>query len=223
MHRLRGCLLLIAVIGLAASVFVALSTFLPGAPVVSTSIVFVLVPLALLLNLRSAWVWAHLRRLDGTRLRGLSRLPGVPRLATRACGAWFVLAATVAFIAITETKGQPTAVRGRYYLNEHGSYTRVSHTAYLHAQMLELRISSLIASVFFAFAVLANLPSVGRALGEVPKSAGWRTTRWWFCLAWIALGYGIVATLAWGPGAGLVWILGGVAMMVASRRVSPLP
>ena len=54
--------------------------------------------------------------------------------------------------------GVGTEINGRYFLNDHGSYIRVTHTAYLHAVALTQRLLSAIPSVFYALGKLVNYP-----------------------------------------------------------------
>jgi hypothetical protein len=72
---------------------------------------------------------------------------------------YFFAAWLVGVVTITSIGGQPTKVDGRYFLNNHGTYTPVSHAAYLHAVGLTQRLFSIIPSVFYALGVIVNYPS----------------------------------------------------------------
>ncbi len=216
MRRLGKLFLLVSIVGFVLSVAVALSTLLPGAPVLPQWTAYTLLPLALLVNVRTAWIGVRLRRTPGVGL------PGVPGIAKAAFLAWFVVAGALACVSLTQARGQPTVAHGRYYLNEHGRYLLVSHAEYLHAQGVEQRNFSLIPSILLALGALASLVNVDGVLAETASSR-WRARRWWTPVASLAILYGVTATIAWGWHAGLVWILGGGAMVLAGRRFSHSP
>ena len=195
MRRLGRLSLLASIVGLVLSVAVALSTLLPGAPVLPEWAAYVLLPLALLVNVRTAWIGVQLRRVPGVGL------PGVPSVAKVAFVAWFVFAGTLAYISLTEARGQPTVFHGRYYLNDHGRYLLVNHAEYLHAQVVEQRNFSLIPGILLALGALAGLVKMDGPLAQASASR-WRSRRWWMPVASLAIVYGVTATLAWGWRAG---------------------
>jgi len=216
MHRLARTPLVVSIVGLGLSIAVALSTLLPGAPVLPLWTAYVLLPPALLVNLHTAWVGLRLRRSHRVGL------PGVPGFAMVGCLAWIFLAGALAYVSVREGRGQPTVLHHRYYLDDKGTYLLVTHAEYLHQQVVEQRIFSLVPSVLFALAALASLVDVDVA-PEDGAATRWRARGWWQPVAWLAVVYGATATLAWGWHAGVVWILGGVAMMFAGRRFSHSP
>jgi hypothetical protein len=62
----------------------------------------------------------------------------------------------IAMLSILSSGGQTTTEHGQYFLNDHGSLTAVTRPEYRHALVLQQRAFTLIPSMFFTMAVLAN-------------------------------------------------------------------
>jgi hypothetical protein len=216
MQSLRKLSLALGTGGLVCSVAIAASTLLPAAPILPVWPVYLLVALAIIVHIRSAWISAH-------RRQGVADLlAGVPQWAVIAYYVWFVVAGVLGYASLRESRGQPTKIDHQYYLNNHGRYTLVTHAEYLHAQVVDQRTFSLLPSVFFLLAVLVNLRGAAPASGTGPLPQ-WRATLWWLAVSRLALAYGVAATLVWGWRAGLLWIVVGAGMMLAHRRTSDTP
>lgn len=154
----------LSVIGFAAEVIIALSTFLPGAPLVPEATPFVLFPGIFIVHFRSVRLLNRLRKQSGLSrfgfsMRQLVDIVPAPRAITISFFVYFFAAWILGVLTIPSIGGQPTKVDGRYFLNNHGTYTPVSHAAYLHAVALAQRLFSIIPSVFYALAVIVNYPS----------------------------------------------------------------
>jgi hypothetical protein len=61
-----------------------------------------------------------------------------------------------AFAFIHLTGGQPEAIHGRYYLNDHGSLTHVTHAAYEQSRIWTGRLFTAIPALFFLGSACVN-------------------------------------------------------------------
>ena len=158
---------------LAAELVIALTTFLPNAPVVPTALVFLLFPGVFIVHLRSVAVLRSNR--DRSKRRGRPRLGELlAPFPARARLAFFVLFGVgwlVAITSISHVRGQPTQIHGVYYLNDHGTAITVTHREYLHAVVLTQRIFTMIPAVFYALAVIVNWPWQPRP--AAPDAGAW--------------------------------------------------
>ncbi len=157
--------------GLAAELAIPLTTVTPGVPVVPTAVVILLFLGCFPIHFRTVAVLITRTggRIRPDALRDL--VDPVPVAARVGFLAFFVAAWVITAASFAHLGGQPTASHGRYFLNDHGSLLPVTHQAYLHAQIVQKRIFTLIPSVFYALGVLVNWPP--RSSDEpVPASAG---------------------------------------------------
>lgn len=65
---------------------------------------------------------------------------------------WLVLATLILGVA-----GEPTQSHGRFFLDNHGNLTPISHPEYIASRLRLQRIFSLLAALSFGAAVLVNL------------------------------------------------------------------
>jgi hypothetical protein len=153
----------ISAVALALELSIAVTTFLPGAPLVPQALPLLLFPGVFVVHFRSVMVLAGEGKPD---LRTLLRR--VPRTVSLAFVVLFFGCWLVGIDAIAQIGGQPTLSHGQYFLNDHGSMIAVSHSVYLHAVVLEQRIFTLIPAVFYALGVLVNIALIGdhRAQGD---------------------------------------------------------
>lgn len=139
-------------IGLTAELSIALTTILPGAPVLPQNLPLLLFPGIFVVHFRSV-VLLSSRQLG---LRELLRV--IPRRVSAVFLAFFFGCWWIAGQAIKQSRGVPSELHGRYFLNDHGSLIPVSHAEYLHAIVLHQRAFTLIPAVFYALGVIVNLP-----------------------------------------------------------------
>lgn len=138
----------VAVSGLSGDLLIALTTVLPGAPLLPQWPQFVLFPFSFITT--SAAVPAlHARRVRLTEV-----VNGLPRRLRFGYTAFATTAFLVSVWSITHISGQPDRHANHYFLNDHGTLIRVSHDGYQHGRIYQQRIFTLIPSLFFAFAVL---------------------------------------------------------------------
>jgi hypothetical protein len=152
----------LSVFGLTAELLIAASTLLPHAPVVPQWAPFALIAGIFVVHLRSVVLLVERRR--GLGISGFRGLPlramvaGIPKPVTVGFIGLFLFAWLVGLSSIAHIGGQPTQIGSRFYLSDHGDLIRVSHSAYLHALVLQQRIFTMIPAVFYALGVIVNLP-----------------------------------------------------------------
>jgi hypothetical protein len=72
---------------------------------------------------------------------------------------WFYLVvavAVVSFLSGVTIQGQPEIHHGRYFLDDHGTLTQVSHGTYLRAMGAAQRMFASFAAVFYSVAAIFN-------------------------------------------------------------------
>lgn len=158
----------VSVFGLCAELAIALTTAIPNGPIVPFGLVIPLFIGIFAVHIRTVAVLSSRAdgRLSWSLLRDLvSPVPVVVRIGFVAFlwAAWSISGAAIGHLG-----GQPEQLDGRFFLNDHGSLIAVTHRAYLHAQLLQLRTFTLIPSVFYALGVIVNWPG---QTDETPKPA----------------------------------------------------
>jgi hypothetical protein len=137
---------------------IALSTLLPGAPYFPEAAVFVLFGASILLHFRTV---SLLTPLHPGRQFGLGWLREVTRPLPRYTGFIFAGLFLIAWVTILvtmvrHTRGAPTELNGHFYLNNHGSLTRVSHSEYVAELLRWERVFSLGAACFLGAGFVVN-------------------------------------------------------------------
>lgn len=155
--------LVVSTLGLVADIAIAVSTVLPGAPVLPLSAPFVLFPGIFLVHIWSiVLLRPALRERRGwmrrPRLRDLLAASGAPPPALGVFVVYFVAIWLLGLLTLTAIHGSPSHIDAHYYVNNHGTRTAVSRETYLHAETLTQRAFSLIPSAFYALGVLLNGP-----------------------------------------------------------------
>jgi hypothetical protein len=162
----RLCIVFLAVsgVGFIGEIAIAVSTALPGAPLLPLRAPTVLFPGIFVVHVWSIVLLAPVLRqrrrgwMRGVRLRDFLAATGAPPAALAVSGVYFLAIWLLALLTLTALHGSPSHIGARYYLVNHGSRTPVSRSTYLHAEDLTERAFSLIPSAFYALGVLLNGP-----------------------------------------------------------------
>jgi hypothetical protein len=144
----------VAIFGLSCDLLIAVTTVLPGAPLLPQWPQFVLFPFMFVT------IGATVLALQGRRTHLMEIMNGLPRRLRYGNTAFAAAAFVVSIWSITQIRGQPERHGGHYFLNDHGSLIPVSHAGYQHGLIYQQRIFTLIPSLFFACAVLVLRPSL---------------------------------------------------------------
>lgn len=97
-------------------------------------------------------VWT--RRIRISKDNGLKNIPAELRLPIQIFTIAMLVLAALAFIHLTG--GQPEAIHGRYYLDDHGALTHVTHAAYERSRIWTGRLFTAIPTLFFLASACAN-------------------------------------------------------------------
>jgi hypothetical protein len=148
----------ISAVGLVADLVIALSTALPGAPVIPQWPQFVLfLGVFVVLGRGMPVGWSRIHRVSVRDLsfgRSLAVGLGVSCL--------IAVAAIVIALSIIHIGGQPEHMNGRYILNDHGVYIPISRAAYRHGLVLQQRIFTLIPAFLYLAGLAANTRAARR-------------------------------------------------------------
>ena len=150
--------MVVATAGLVVDLAIAVTTCLPGAPMVPTWPELALFPVAFLVQFTTIVRLGSQRRQQPVRL-----MDDLPLPALVGFGALVTAAALVLITSRSSLGGNPVASHGRYYLNDHGYFTQVTKAQYEHAVALSQRLFAIVPSVFFAINVLLNRPPTSEA------------------------------------------------------------
>jgi hypothetical protein len=138
----------VAIFGLSGDLLIALTTVLPGAPLIPQWPQFVLFPFLFIA------IGAAVLALQGQETSLKEIVNGLPRRLRLGWTAFANVAFVVSIWSITHIRGQPERHGGHYFLDDHGKLIAVSHVGYQHGLIYQQRIFTLIPSLFFASAVL---------------------------------------------------------------------
>ncbi len=172
-RRSRGyghIVFLLSVVGLLAEVTIAVTTILPGAPLLPELAPLVFIPGVFIVHLKT------ISRLRDSRSQGDTSLAGAreatrrliaksaPADVSRVLSVYLVIAVVATIAALIGLRhGVPTEVNGRYFQDSHGVYTPVTLSGYLSARASQQRLLALVLSMFYALGVLTSYPTSGRA------------------------------------------------------------
>jgi hypothetical protein len=178
--RWRLVMLTVGSCGAVACGAVAVLSFIPAAPVAPTTVLAVLFVGVFPAHLRTIAAlneWSGRRRSPtgpGTLVPARSPEPSqLPRSELGERFWWVGIVLFFAFVSFfsamnTLQDGSPTVVHGLYFLDDHGSLTRISYHAYVQAMAAQERIFAAFSCFFYSLAVAAN----GRPRDAAPRPSG---------------------------------------------------
>jgi hypothetical protein len=150
----RAFQLSLAGFGLASALLVV--TFIPGAPMLPFWLMFALVGGAVFVGVfriagrRGVWT----RTIQISKDDALKNIPAGLRLPIQAFTVAMFAIAAVAFIHLTG--GQGEVIHGRYYLDDHGSFTPVTRAVYEQSRIWEGRLFTAMPAVAFLASACVN-------------------------------------------------------------------
>jgi hypothetical protein len=178
--RWRLVMLTASSCGAVACGTVAVLSFIPAVPVAPTTMLVVLFAGIFPAHLRTIAAlneWSPRRRSPigpGTSVPARSPKPSqLPRSELAERFWWVGLVLFFVFVSFfsamgTLQDGNPTVVHGLYFLDDHGSLTRISYHAYVRAMAAQERIWAAFLCFFYSLAVAAN----GRLRDAAPSPSG---------------------------------------------------
>lgn len=143
----RGFRLSAAGFGLASALLAV--TFIPGAPLLPTWLFFVLMGSAIFVGVhrvrgrRGIWTGTMRISTDGV----LKNIPAGLRVPVQGVFLLMVLVAVLSFIHVVG--GQAEIIHERYYLDDHGALTQVTHAAYEQSRIWTGRLFTAFPAMFF--------------------------------------------------------------------------